>query len=128
MPSKGETAHVQWLLGEKVRLDKLIDGAAERKRKIDEDTKRHRKMRTEVNKMIALYGEVDVVTDATTVAEINGRLICPQDECAETFTTKARVGEHLRKAHGIYGGLSGKVRPDSVGQNRRTGRGKGKAA
>ncbi len=130
MPTASETAHVQWLLQEKKRLDKLISGAAERKKKIDEDTKRHRKMRTEVNKMIALYGEVDVIEETNTVAEINGRLVCPQDGCIETRTTKARIGEHLRKDHGIFGGLSGKPRPDTAERfkGRPVGRGKGKAA
>jgi uncharacterized C2H2 Zn-finger protein len=126
MPSPSETAHVQWLLNEKVRLDKLISGAAARKKKIDEDTKRHRKMRTEVNKMIALYGEVDANEDSEAVATIEGRTKCPH--CPETFTNNARVGEHMRKAHGIYGGLSGKVRPEVAARFSKPKSGKGKAA
>ena len=74
MATSSETAHVRWLLTEKTRLDRLIAGAAERRKKIIEDTKRHRKMRTEINKMIALYGEIDVDGEAVEIADINGRI------------------------------------------------------
>lgn len=128
MPSASETAHVQWLLKEKVRLDRIIAGAKDRKKKIDEDTKRHRKMRTEVNKMIALYGELDVDEHTESVAEIEGRIPCPQPGCEVTRTSKARMGDHLRKQHNIWGGLSGKPREDRVGVSTRRGSGKGRAA
>jgi uncharacterized protein YdcH (DUF465 family) len=105
-----ESAHVQWLFNEKKRLDDLIAKAPERKRKIDEETKVNRRKRVEVNKMIALYGAAEPDEEAAVIAEIDGRIKCPH--CTDSFSSKALVGTHMRKVHDIFGGLSGKVRPE----------------
>lgn len=99
---ENQSAHVRWLLAESKRLDAVIA-----------EGKRARKLKTEINKMIALYGEVepgaqDVVNG---VVDVDNRISCT--ECLETFTTKARVGQHLRKDHNVWGGLSGRQRPES---------------
>jgi hypothetical protein len=112
MTTTSEAAHVRWLLSEKERLEGLIAEA-----------KRARKLLTEINKMIALYGEVEPETAAITasVANIDGKFHCP--ECNTTFANKSAVGAHLRNKHSIFGGLSGRTRAARL-----TSRGKGKAA
>jgi hypothetical protein len=100
MPSSTESAHIRWLLAESKRLDAVIT-----------EGKRARKLKTEINKMIALYGEAEPeagdVVNAVPNAE--GKFHCP--ECNVALSSKPSVGAHLRRTHGIKGGLSGRLRP-----------------
>ncbi len=101
--TSSESAHVRWLLAEGKRLDAVIA-----------EGKRARKLKTEINKMIALYGEEepDAGDVVKAVVDDDGKVHCP--ECNKGLSSKAAVGAHLRTQHGIKGGLSGQKRPKSI--------------
>jgi hypothetical protein len=46
--------------------------------------------------------------------ERNPRIACPVNGCTKAYANRGAVGGHMRKDHGIYGGLSGRERPDRV--------------
>jgi hypothetical protein len=126
MPSPSETAHVQWLFKEKERIAGLRRRIPERRKKLIEEDKRYATIEKEINKMIALYGVVSVDEDTAMVAEITGKVPCPQQGCGKAYSTPALVGAHMRKEHNVYGGLSGRAWPEENrgGPSRRSGKGR----